>query len=132
MYAHAYQSYVWNLVSAERAKRSCTEPLAGDLVYAEVDADDDDEDDGLYHYPLSTTADIPDDAVKGQAGHQRKVKQLTAEDLPNYTIFNVVMPLPGWGVQYPGGEVGELYEKILTTDGLDPKNMKRDQRSVPL
>jgi tRNA(Glu) U13 pseudouridine synthase TruD len=40
MYAHAYQSYVWNLVSAERVKLSSTEPLVGDLVYANKDEDE--------------------------------------------------------------------------------------------
>jgi len=39
MYAHAYQSYVWNLVSSERVKLSATEPLVGDLVYANKEDD---------------------------------------------------------------------------------------------
>jgi tRNA pseudouridine13 synthase len=53
---------------------------------------------------------------------------LTEEDLPNYTIFDVIMPLPGWNIEYPGGTSGELYEKILKADGLDPTKLKRDQR----
>lgn len=40
MYAHAYQSYIWNLVVSERVKLSATEPLVGDLVYAEADVAD--------------------------------------------------------------------------------------------
>ena len=39
MYAHAYQSYVWNLVSSERVKLSATEQLVGDLVYANKEDD---------------------------------------------------------------------------------------------
>jgi len=38
------------------------------------------------------------------------------------------MPLPGWNIDYPAGDIGELYTKILQEDGLDPKRMQRDQR----
>jgi len=43
MYAHAYQSYVWNLIASERVKLSATEPLVGDLVYANSKEDDDED-----------------------------------------------------------------------------------------
>jgi len=42
------------------------------------------------------------------------------------------MPLPGWNIDYPAGDIGELYTKILKEDGLDPKRMQRDQRYVRL
>jgi len=60
----------------------------------------------------------------------KEVKQLTEEDLAHYTIFDVIMPLPGWNVDYPGGTMGQLYFDFLTADGLDPNRMRRDQRSV--
>jgi tRNA pseudouridine13 synthase len=63
----------------------------------------------------------------------QEVKQLTEEDLGNYTIHDVIMPLPGWNIDYPAGDIGELYTKILKEDGLDPKRMQRDQRyATPL
>jgi tRNA pseudouridine13 synthase len=40
MYVHAYQSYIWNLVTSERIKLSSTEALVGDLVFADKSADD--------------------------------------------------------------------------------------------
>jgi tRNA pseudouridine13 synthase len=40
MYVHAYQSYIWNLVTSERIKLSSTQPLVGDLVFADNSADD--------------------------------------------------------------------------------------------
>jgi tRNA pseudouridine13 synthase len=41
MYVHAYQSYIWNLITSERIKMSSTSPLAGDLVF--VDGGDDEQ-----------------------------------------------------------------------------------------
>lgn len=36
MYAHAWQSYIWNRVVSERVKLfGCDKPIVGDLVYAE-------------------------------------------------------------------------------------------------
>ena len=53
---------------------------------------------------------------------------LEEADLPSHTIRDVVMPLPGWNIEYPSGEIGELYRKILMADGLDPNRMRREQR----
>jgi tRNA pseudouridine13 synthase len=76
-----------------------------------------------------------DESSKGwrpshQTSSSQEVKQLSEEDLPNYTIHDIIMPLPGWNIDYPAGDIGELYTKILHADGLDPKRMQRDQRYV--
>jgi len=76
-----------------------------------------------------------DETAKGwrpshQTSSSQEVKQLTEEDIGNYTIHDVIMPLPGWNIDYPAGDIGELYTKILKEDGLDPKRMQRDQRYV--
>ena len=47
-----------------------------------------------------------------------------------YTIFDVIMPLPGTDVAFPGGELGVKYRQFLQMDGLDPDNWKRKQRYV--
>ena len=46
-----------------------------------------------------------------------------------YSIFDVIMPLPGTDVAYPGGTLGEKYREFLRVDGLDPENFTRKQRS---
>jgi len=66
--------------------------------------------------------------MKWKSGSDQEVKHLTADDLANYTILDVVMTLPGFNVEYPGGAIGELYEQMMKADGLDPKRMRRDQR----
>ena len=56
------------------------------------------------------------------------MKTLVEEDLYKYTIFEVIMPLPGKDVDYPGGALGERYREFLKSDGLDPDNFVRKQR----
>ena len=51
------------------------------------------------------------------------MKALTEEDLDKHTIFDVVMPLPGKDVAYPGGVLGERYREFVRMDGLDPDNL---------
>jgi tRNA pseudouridine13 synthase len=59
-----------------------------------------------------------------------RVKTLAPEDLDKYTIFDVIMPLPGKDVDYPGGDLGEKYREYLRMDGLDPDHLERKQKSV--
>lgn len=59
-----------------------------------------------------------------------KVKTLTAEDCEKHSIFDVVMPLPGKDVAFPGGALGEKYREYLRRDGLDPDNFHRRQKYV--
>lgn len=53
-----------------------------------------------------------------------KIKTLAEADLEAHTIFDVIMPLPGLDVAYPGGELGERYREFLVLDGLEPDNLK--------
>lgn len=56
------------------------------------------------------------------------VKTLTEDDVDKYSIFDVVMPLPGTDVAYPGGKLGDRYREFLKMDGLDANNFVRKQR----
>ena len=53
---------------------------------------------------------------------------MTEEDLDKYTIFEVIMPLPGIDVAFPGGLLGDRYREFLVVDGLDPNNFHRKQK----
>lgn len=57
-----------------------------------------------------------------------RIKTLMEDDLEKYTIFDVIMPLPGTDVAYPGGNLGERYREFLCMDGLDPYNFVRKQK----
>ena len=57
-----------------------------------------------------------------------KIKVLTEKNVSDYSIFDVVMPLPGHDVAYPGGELGERYREFIRLDGLDPDTFVRKQK----
>lgn len=87
--------------------------------------------------PIKTILDEPSTSSKSQKRSRKpweapKVKTLTAEDIESgkYTIFDVIMPLPGRDVSFPGGVLGERYKEFLIKDGLDPENFERKQRCV--
>lgn len=126
MYVHAYQSYIWNLVVSARIKLSSTSALVGDLVYADGVAGDGE----ASQLDSANVQDDDDSDRKPQSAITRDVKQLTEDDVAEYSLSDVIMPLPGWHVEYPGGAMGKLYEDIMAADGLDPHKMRRDQRYV--
>jgi tRNA(Glu) U13 pseudouridine synthase TruD len=80
-------------------------------------------------------SDLIDDASRHKKSRKPyvppRIKTLTESDLDKYTIFDVIMPLPGTDVAYPGGKLGERYKEFLRMDGLDPDNFVRKQRSGP-
>jgi TruD family tRNA pseudouridine synthase len=46
------------------------------------------------------------------------VQVVTTADCHTYSIFDVVLPLPGYGVQLPTNEVGAMYEQMLKREGV--------------
>lgn len=121
MYVHAYQSYIWNLITSERIKLSSTKPLEGDMIIIKEGSD-------------NTLTSNDDKSSRPALEHSSSatVKYLTKEDLDKYTIFDIVHPLPGFDVEYPKGRIGDLYKELLKADGLDLDHMRRDQRLVTL
>lgn len=84
---------------------------------------------------LTDNLGIPEDASSGKPNkrsrkpwEQPKVKTLTEADVDKYSIFDVIMPLPGRDVSFPGGKLGERYREYLKADGLDPDNFTRKQK----
>jgi tRNA pseudouridine13 synthase len=120
-------------------------PVVGDLVF-ETESDDQDLDAEceseevepgtvpFHSQPMHKR--IPSESMTSSEQRSRKpwsaprIKTLTEEDLENYSIFDVIMPLPGTDVAYPGGMLGEKYCEFLRADGLDPDNFTRKQRLV--
>lgn len=62
------------------------------------------------------------------------VTVLTEEHLTSeqYTIHDVVLPLPGYDVVYPDNHMKDHYKKIMADDGLDISNMRHKVKDYSL
>ena len=63
-----------------------------------------------------------------------QVTVLTEEHLKTaqFTIHDVVLPLPGYDVVYPDNDMKEHYRQIMADDGLDIENMRRKVKDYAL
>ena len=56
--------------------------------------------------------------ASGDSSAPRKPTVLTSADVADYTMEDLVMPLPGYDVVYPTNEVGSWYQELLQQDGF--------------
>lgn len=130
-YIHAYQSLIWNKVVSKRVEKYGLAPIVGDLVYApgssgpEADSEIDNElvadDDEV---EPEKDGEQKDDSNQRAQRNQRKVIAIDSETIKNYTIYDVLLPLPGYGITYPANEVAGWYTELLEADGLGDKGLK--------
>ena len=140
MYVHAYQSLVWNSAASERWKRFGSSVIEGDLVLVD-DHTDKTED-------LTKAADVDDDgeAIVLPATDDRatnpddmfeRARALTKEEAESgkYTIFDIVLPTPGYDITYPSNDIGIFYKDFMASErggGLDPHDMRRHWKEISL
>ncbi|KAF8339021.1 pseudouridine synthase [Cantharellus anzutake] len=145
MYVHAYQSYVWNAIVSERIRKyGCDGPVIGDLVLTNPQRNRRELEKRLKQMLVNRPPDLAiqfthadlhardDTGGSARRSKSHNAKVLTEEDLPHYTIYDVIMPLPGSDVAYPGGELGEKYKAFMRADGLDPHNLIHKRREYSL
>jgi tRNA pseudouridine13 synthase len=137
MYVHAYQSFVWNMVASERWSRYGSTVVAGDLVIIDRRAeklaalDEVDENGEVVIHPAGEEVAVSHDDIFERA------RPLTAEEASSgrYTIFDIVLPMPGYDIEYPNNEIGNFYKDFMGSEaggGLDPADMRRKQRDFSL
>ncbi|KAK3401045.1 pseudouridine synthase [Sordaria brevicollis] len=119
MYIHAYQSFVWNHMATKRWSMYGPAVVEGDLVLVTNDQS-------------ATDADSEDNE-----NFYAQARALTKEDIESgkYTIFDVVLPTPGYDVMYPRNAVGKAYVDFMKKDengALDPYDMRRRQKEFSL
>lgn len=146
LYIHAYQSLVFNRVASRRIKEWGVEVHEGDLVFVDrqktemidnvaalnVDADIHDL---LVELEADTVSDDQEeDTVKATEDEEEEVsvfkglaRPLTKEDISTgqYTIHDVVLPLPGHDIYYPSNETADWYNEFLAEDGLSSEKLKQ-------
>ncbi len=141
MYIHSYQSLIWNEIASERIKLGL-KLLPGDLVFVQDDKlsdftpqlkeiidddgvsfDDDDDDDA------GVDEENRDDDLTSQEAQsifKSMVKPLTDEDIASgkYSIFDLVLPLPGHDISYPTNESGQWYIDRVARYDLSSEKLK--------
>jgi tRNA pseudouridine13 synthase len=138
LYPHAYQSLVWNTVASERWSRYRDRVIKGDLVIVDTEAkkaaarqDEVDENGEVVVHPAE------DDVGLSHEDLYQRARPLTAEeaDSGRYTIFDIVLPTPGFDVEYPDNDIGDFYKEFMGSErggGLDPAKMRRNQKDFSL
>lgn len=117
LYLHAYQSYVWNHAASYRWSKHGSKVMAGDLV-------------------LITSGDSATDG-QGAGDEFQRARPLSEEEAQSgkYTVFDLVLPGPGFDVLYPENDVGDFYAEFMKrpeNGGLDPQSMRRATKDFSL
>jgi len=108
MFLHAYQSYLFNMVASHRIETGgSTEVRVGDLVLIE-----------------DRPSDKGGGGTSGLKGKSVKLVQ-DEQDLKDYNITDVVLPLAGSKIIYPGGSCGEIFDELLQKDGISKADFKK-------
>ncbi|XP_067642840.1 pseudouridylate synthase 7 homolog [Eurosta solidaginis] len=147
LYPHAFQSLVFNLIASRRIKIFGIQLIPGDLVYRNKEELDEDlvekakfqciiEQTGILAAGSSNDA-APEEIETVEnvdSVFKRKVKPLTEEDIASgeYTLYDVVLPLPGYDITYPANEVGTWYTEILEEYGLSSENLRHKVKTYSL
>lgn len=140
LYVHAYQAYVWNMVTSHRWSVHGNKVVEGDLVLIDQAADRKvetqakdlvDENGEVVVLPAANdTALTPDQFFQ-------RARPLSAAEAAagKYTIFDIVLSQPGYDIEYPANEVGDYYMKFMMSaegGGIDPSDMRRKNRDFSL
>ncbi|CAL5867044.1 uncharacterized protein PFLUO_LOCUS1256 [Penicillium psychrofluorescens] len=141
MYVHAYQSMVWNFAVGERWRLYGDRVVEGDLVIVhehrdkdantEVEAATVDADGEVIVVPEGeNSAFAPEDMFT-------RARALTADEAASgeYSIFDIVLPLPGFDIIYPTNQLTDFYRRFMGSEQgghLDPLDMRRSWRDISL
>lgn len=142
MYVHAYQSFVWNLATSHRIESFGDKVVKGDLVLVKHHK----EKESGAKVDQEMTIDTEGEQIIIPADHDRaaqeddvfdRARALTEEEANSgqYTIFDIVLPLPGYDIIYPDNDTGTFYRTFMSSpEGgeLDPDDMRRKQREFSL
>jgi tRNA pseudouridine13 synthase len=119
MYLHAYQSYIWNFAASKRIELYGLKPHIGDLVRCRAEIKHL-KNKALKEKSAVTTA-MTDDVI-----------YLDEENIANFSIYDVVLPLPGFDVLYPKHGVKDYYEELLKKDEISMDGFKNKIKDFSL
>ncbi|KAK4504876.1 hypothetical protein PRZ48_002839 [Zasmidium cellare] len=156
MYVHAYQSFVWNTAAGKRWETFGDKVVEGDLVVVgekeqqegvangnKPHAEEVDEDGEPIIHPTASAASGTEEAATAAAApvdlddlitRARPLSKTEAES-GRFSILDVVLPLPGFDVEYPKNEIGQFYKDFMASENggeIDPYNMRRAWKDISL
>ncbi|XP_052204944.1 multisubstrate pseudouridine synthase 7 [Diospyros lotus] len=130
MYVHSYQSYLWNHAASVRVQKyGIDQVVLGDLVYCKgeltekatpIGSSECEED--IYNDTDTDMCNQLDDISKTvlPEGKKNSIKAIDEVDLAtgNYTIEDVILPLPGSRVIYPSNDSGNICHDLAQKDAI--------------
>ena len=129
IYVHGYQSYVWNRAVSERFRRFGRQVLVGDLVIKRENADllENVEIDEVEAPVAEPEEETKEESKEATAFKQRRdvnpVIDVTEENIGEFTIHDVVMPMVGSSIRLPkNAELAAIFNELLSKDGLTMQN----------
>ncbi|KAH8270485.1 hypothetical protein KR018_010705 [Drosophila ironensis] len=135
LYPHAFQSLIFNRIASRRIKEFGLKLIPGDLVYVEqeqLQAQEQQAEEEDISEDAAENAE--DEAIEVESIFKRKVRPLTEEDIASgkYQLSDVVLPLPGHDITYPGNECRAWYEEMLAEVGLSSEQLKHKEKTYSL
>lgn len=148
LYMHAYQSLIWNKAASKRVQLGLN-PIVGDLVFVDKEMPVDSVigewnlNNFLRRPSINQSTDVIVEDAEEECGtaesspEEKKpvdfkalVKPLTQSDIDggSYTLFDVVLPLPGHDISYPANELAQYYAELLAEDGLSSEGLKQKNK----
>lgn len=129
MYVHSYQSYLWNHAASARIQKYGVDKIVeGDLVYCKgnevdkqspVEQSRNEANDGDVGYEF----DVLDEAAESDFTREslNVAKIANADDIASgkYTVADILLPLPGSRIIYPGNDIAETYHDLAVKDLVD-------------
>jgi len=94
LYLHSYQSYLWNQLASFRIQEYGLRVVLGDLL-------------------LFTNTDVEETNIKDLC-----LEVATSENISKATIFDVVIPTPGFATILPQNKIKNKLFELLAQDGL--------------
>jgi tRNA pseudouridine13 synthase len=139
---HAYQSLVWNFACSERWRLYGDRVVEGDLIIVQEHREKEIAPTALAAENVDADGEIiitpqgEDSAVAADDMFMR-ARALTAEEAASgkYSIFDLVLPQPGYDIIYPENEMKEFYRRFMQSEqggGLDPSKMRRQWKDISL
>nr|CAI5848544.1 unnamed protein product [Callosobruchus analis] len=128
-YMHSFQSLIWNKMASKRIQLFGLYPVEGDLVLISSNEEVCNETKDI-HFDDEQN-ELEEEELVTEKNSKLGVKVLDKEDLENYTVYDIVLPTPGYDVVYPEN-LKLYYKEALEEFGLTLEMPKQKVKTYTL